>query len=102
MLFDVNDACLCYALQIKVLEGHRGAVTCLGYSPDGAYLAAGDAAREVNVWTRGGEGDWAAKVQGLWQFHTSTVNCLAWSPDSRCGLMTATLTVTFSASRLCL
>ena len=54
----------------------------MSYSPDGKFLAAGDAVREVNVWTSGSS--WEAKVQGLWQFHTSTVNCLAWDPTSRC------------------
>jgi WD repeat-containing protein 1 (actin-interacting protein 1) len=80
-----------------VIEGHRGAVTCLEYSPDGVHLAAGDAAREVNVWTRGG--DWSAKIQGLWQFHTSTIYCLAWCPDSRYVCVTLN---TYTAQSMCL
>lgn len=52
----------------------------MAYSPDGKFLAAGDTAREVMVWKTGGS--WEAEVQGLWQFHTARVACLAWSPDS--------------------
>jgi WD40 repeat protein len=65
--------------EVKVIDGIRGAVMCVGYSPDGRYLAAGDTQREVYMWTRG---DWEVHVMGLWQFHTSTVMCLAWCPDS--------------------
>lgn len=66
--------------EVKVVEGHRGEVTSVAYSPDGTLLAAGDTAREVMVWRTGG-GDWNAEVQGLWQFHTARVTCLAWSPS---------------------
>lgn len=66
--------------ETKVVEGHRGEVTTVAYSPDGAFLAAGDTAREVMVWRTGG-GNWEAEVQGLWQFHTARVTCLAWSPS---------------------
>lgn len=65
--------------ETKVIEGHRGEVTSVAYSPDGKYLAAGDTAREVMVWQTGG--DWDAEVKGLWQFHTARVTCLAWSPN---------------------
>ncbi|CBN79925.1 WD66_PHYPO66 kDa stress protein (p66) [Ectocarpus siliculosus] len=65
--------------ETKVVDGHRGEVTCVAYSPDGTLLAAGDAAREVTVWRAGG--DWDAEVRGLWQFHTARVACLAWSPE---------------------
>ncbi|CAM9279760.1 unnamed protein product [Ascophyllum nodosum] len=63
----------------RVIEGHRGEVTSVAFSPDGYFLAAGDSAREVMVWRAAG--DWAAEVRGLWQFHTARVTCLAWSPS---------------------
>jgi WD40 repeat protein len=64
---------------VKKLEGHRGDLSALAYSPDGATLAAGDGNREIKLWDK--TSDWAAKVSGKWVFHTSTVNCLAWAPD---------------------
>jgi WD40 repeat protein len=33
-----------------VLEGHRGALTTLSYSPDGKYLGSGDVQRDIFVW----------------------------------------------------
>jgi len=64
--------------QVKSVEGHRGQVGCVAYSPDGTLLAAGDANREIKVWDRS---TWETKVSGKWVFHTSAVTCLAWSPD---------------------
>ncbi|CAM9151981.1 unnamed protein product [Phaeothamnion confervicola] len=66
--------------ETRTVEGHRGAVTALAYSPDGTHLAAGDAMRECNVWVRG---TWEPLIQGLWQFHTTKINCLAWAPGGR-------------------
>lgn len=65
--------------EIRVIEGHRGEVTSVAFSPDGKFLASGDSAREVMVWRA--EGDWSAEIRGLWQFHTARVTCLAWSPS---------------------
>lgn len=61
-----------------VLEGHRGALTVVTYSPDGKYLASADTNRDIFVW------DIASNklvIQG-WVFHTARVNALSWSPDS--------------------
>jgi len=53
-------------------------VLCVSYSPDGAYLAAGDAKRQVWGWeTASGE----CKFD-RWKYHNSKITCLAWSPDS--------------------
>lgn len=56
----------------------RSAVSAVSYSPGGNLLAIGDAGRQVEVYERG---SWAAKVKGLWVFHTSKVTALAWSPS---------------------
>eukprot|EP01117_Protostelium_nocturnum_P007731 TRINITY_DN276_c0_g1_i1.p1 TRINITY_DN276_c0_g1~~TRINITY_DN276_c0_g1_i1.p1 ORF type:complete len:605 (+),score=239.17 TRINITY_DN276_c0_g1_i1:105-1919(+) len=61
-----------------VLEGHRGALTTLEYSPDGKYLAAGDYQRDIFVWNLSTK---AIQIQG-WVFHSAKVNSLAWSKDS--------------------
>jgi WD40 repeat protein len=62
--------------EVRSLEGHRGEVTALAFSPDGRYLGAGDSNREVKVW----EGT-ESKVTG-WVFHTSRIQSLAWAPDN--------------------
>jgi len=62
----------------KLLEGHRGAISTLAFSPNGSLLAAGDANREIKLWDA--SADWTTKVSGKWVFHTSTINCLAWAP----------------------
>jgi len=60
------------------VEGMRGAVLAVGYSPDGQYLAAGDTLREVKVYDASSK---ALKIEG-WCFHAAKVTDLAWSPDS--------------------
>jgi len=61
-----------------VLEGHRGALTALSYSPDGKYLGSADVQRDIFVWDLASN---KIKIQG-WVFHSAKVNSLAWSPDS--------------------
>ena len=51
-------------------------VLCVAYSPDGKYLAAGDAKRQVHGWKDG------EMVFERWKYHDSKITCLAWSPDS--------------------
>lgn len=63
----------------KVLDA-TGSVDALAYSPDGAYLAAGDSNRNVFVF------DVAAGHQlkyDSWRFHSAKVTCLAWTPSSQ-------------------
>ncbi len=61
------------------LSLHKGALTAVGFSPDGTKLASGCANKEVVVWDpRAG----TPLVTGLQGFHTARLSCLAWSPDS--------------------
>lgn len=60
------------------LDGNRGAITALAYSPDGKWLAAADTDRKVMVYATA-NGTLAIEQ---WCFHSAKVNCLAWSPDS--------------------
>jgi len=73
-VYDNNDGKLA---QKRILEGHRGEVTCIQYSPDGAYIGSGDSNREVLVWK--GEN----KVVSGWVFHTARIQDLTWAPDSQ-------------------
>lgn len=63
----------------KQLDKHRGIVTAIAYSPDGAYLASGDGSRNIIGWATAG---WEAKAQG-WCFHNGRVMTLDWSPNSK-------------------
>eukprot|EP01113_Clastostelium_recurvatum_P019475 TRINITY_DN2296_c0_g1_i4.p1 TRINITY_DN2296_c0_g1~~TRINITY_DN2296_c0_g1_i4.p1 ORF type:complete len:628 (-),score=239.85 TRINITY_DN2296_c0_g1_i4:46-1854(-) len=62
----------------KVLEGHRGALTNVQYSPDGQWLASADQNRDIFVWSTATH---QIKIQG-WVFHSARVNSLAWAPNS--------------------
>jgi len=61
-----------------VLEGHRGSLTALAYSPDGKYLGSADVQRDIFVWDISSN---KLVIQG-WVFHSARVSTLAWSPDS--------------------
>jgi WD40 repeat protein len=56
----------------------RSAVTALALHPSCDFLAVGDNGRQVEVYERG---SWVERVKAIWAFHTSKVNCLAWSPS---------------------
>jgi WD40 repeat protein len=64
--------------QTKKIEGHRGALTSVAYSPNGQLIASADTNREIMVFDAASKD---VKVKG-WVFHTARVNCVAWSPDS--------------------
>jgi len=59
------------------LTENPGALTCLDYSPDGVYLASGDASRQVRAW----QGQ-TLKCK-MWVFHTTSITSISWCPDSR-------------------
>lgn len=59
------------------LDGHRGSITDLSYSPCNKFLVSGCANREVNVW------DGKTQLTSGWVNHTARVNALSWSPDSK-------------------
>jgi len=59
-----------------VIEGHRGEVSTLAYSPCGRYLASGDSNREVKVFED------QKCLTSSWVFHTSKIMSLSWSSDS--------------------
>lgn len=64
--------------ETDVLKEHRGAVSCVTYSPDGKYLASADWNRSVVVW------DVASKSikENGWVFHNARVNSLSWAANS--------------------
>jgi len=67
-------------LRKKTKLVHNGAVSCVAYSGNGSYLAAGDSNRKVRVYDLAR--DYANMTGDSWTAHTAKVRCLAWSPDS--------------------
>jgi len=61
-----------------VLEGHRGPLSAVTFSPDGKYLGSADQNRDIFIWDLASK---QIKIQG-WVYHTARVSTLSWSPDS--------------------
>jgi len=65
--------------ETQILQ-QTGSISCVSYSPDGAYLAAGDSNRKVALYQCP---EYKVLVDDTWTAHTAKVLCLAWSPDSQ-------------------
>lgn len=76
-LFDVSGDSL---VESGEISGHRGALTCVAYSPDGTQLAAGDSYREVRVWDVASR---SAVVESMWVYHTTRVTSISWHPSGQ-------------------
>src|SRR5215813_9059102 len=59
------------------LEGHRDAVNCLAYAPDGKTLATGSKDGTVRLW------DAAGKERATLPGHERMVTALAFAPDGK-------------------
>ncbi|KAJ7634661.1 WD40-repeat-containing domain protein [Roridomyces roridus] len=65
--------------EIALLENNKGVVSAIEFSPDGAFLAAGDSSGRIVLF------DVKEKkmVTARWSFHSARVNSLSWTPDSQ-------------------
>ncbi|KAF9053801.1 WD40 repeat-like protein [Hymenopellis radicata] len=61
------------------LDGNKGVVSALSFSPDGKYLASGDSSGRIALF------DAKAKslITSRWSFHTARVNSISWTSDSK-------------------
>ncbi|KAI1787572.1 WD40 repeat-like protein [Ganoderma leucocontextum] len=61
------------------LEGNKGVVSALAFSPDGKLLASGDSSGRIALF------DAAERklVTSRWSFHSARINALAWTADGR-------------------
>ncbi|KAL0578997.1 WD40 repeat-like protein [Marasmius crinis-equi] len=65
--------------ETAILEGNKGAVTALSFSPDGNLLASGDTSGRICLF------DVKEKklITSRWSFHSARVSSLAWTSDSK-------------------
>ncbi|KAJ6627956.1 WD40-repeat-containing domain protein [Mycena sp. CBHHK59/15] len=65
--------------EVALLEGNKGTVSALAFSPDGALLAAGDSSGRIVLFDVKEQ----KMITARWSFHSARVNSLAWTPDSK-------------------
>ncbi|TRM63711.1 WD40-repeat-containing domain protein [Schizophyllum amplum] len=65
--------------ETAVLEGNKGVVSALSFSPDGKFLAAGDSMGRIVLF------DAAERkmITGRWSYHSARINSIAWTADSK-------------------
>ncbi|KAG6919841.1 hypothetical protein DXG01_000346 [Tephrocybe rancida] len=61
-----------------VLEGNKGVISALAFSPDGKLLASGDSSGRVTLFDVKEQ----KMITSRWSFHTGRINSLVWTPDS--------------------
>jgi len=66
--------------EVRKLEGHRGPITSIAYSPDGTKIASGGKMRLVRVWNKA---DGKAIITDEWTFHSAPPLRVRWSLDSK-------------------
>ncbi|KAK0220027.1 WD40 repeat-like protein [Armillaria fumosa] len=62
-----------------VLEGNKGVISALDFSPDGIYLASGDSSGRIALFSVAEK----KLVTSRWSFHSARVNSLSWTADSK-------------------
>ncbi|GLB42129.1 putative WD domain, G-beta repeat [Lyophyllum shimeji] len=64
--------------EVAVLEGNKGIISALAFSPDGKLLASGDSSGRVALF------DVKEKllITSRWSFHSARINSLSWTSDS--------------------
>ncbi|KAL1949187.1 hypothetical protein VTO73DRAFT_10993 [Trametes versicolor] len=61
------------------LDGNKGTVTALAFSPDGSHLASGDSTGKIVLY----DATERKMITSRWSFHNARVNALAWTADGQ-------------------
>ncbi|KAK0496108.1 quinon protein alcohol dehydrogenase-like superfamily [Armillaria luteobubalina] len=65
--------------ELGVLEGNKGAISALDFSPDGKHLASGDSSGRIALFNVAEK----KLVTSRWSFHSARINSLSWTADSK-------------------
>ncbi|KZT03823.1 WD40 repeat-like protein [Laetiporus sulphureus 93-53] len=65
--------------EVATLEGNKGIVSALAFSPDGSLLAAGDSSGKIALF----DVRQRKLVTGRWSFHSGRIHSLAWTADGQ-------------------
>lgn len=65
--------------EAATLEGNKGTVSAVAFSPDGSLLAAGDSSGKIILF----DVKKRESVTSRWSFHSARINSLAWTADGQ-------------------
>jgi COMPASS component SWD3 len=60
-----------------ILRGHKRAISCLRFSPNGLWIASGSADATIKIWSSS-----TGALEHTLEGHLAGINTLTWSPDS--------------------
>lgn len=60
-----------------ILRGHKRAISCLKFSPNGLWIASGSADATIKIWSSS-----TGALEHTLEGHLAGINTLTWSPDS--------------------
>ncbi|KAF4618556.1 hypothetical protein D9613_010054 [Agrocybe pediades] len=64
--------------EVGTLEGNKGVVSALAFSPDGTYLVSGDSTGKIILF----DAKERKTVTSRWSYHTARIYSFAWTADS--------------------